>query len=103
MTNYETIISGNIDGKKINDIFKCYDIDYLKCREKKNLLKIKNLRNKLAHGNISFKHAGRNIATNELIDLINSTNITLNEVIGNVSTYIDNKKFVKANNRILSQ
>ncbi len=59
-------------------------------RDDKNALQyVKELRNKLAHGSISFEQSGENITVQELIDLKNRTVNYLRAVIQSFSSYLD--------------
>jgi hypothetical protein len=87
------VISGNLDGRKINEILKDYGIKVLTCPERKELLPIKNLRNKVAHGEITFKEASRGIVISEVEKYIKATDVCLNELIKNVNDYLLNENY----------
>lgn len=75
------IISGNIDAKLINKILKSYGFSALDNPMKIHLLKVKNLRNKLAHGELTFKEVGRQLVLDDLILYISAVNETFSKLI----------------------
>lgn len=87
------IVSGNLDGRKINEILKNYGISVLVCPEKSKLLFIKNLRNKVAHGEITFKEASRGIVISEVEGYISATEVCLNELVNNINSYLLNEHY----------
>lgn len=56
--------------------------------DKSSLLFIKNLRNQLAYGSISFEQSGENVTVSDLIDLKTRTVDYLREVIQSFSRYV---------------
>ena len=46
-----------------------------------HLLKVKNLRNKLAHGELTFKEVGRQLVLNDLKLYIDAVNETFSKLI----------------------
>jgi hypothetical protein len=75
------IISGNIDAKLINEVLKLYGLPVLDNPMKIHLLKVKNLRNKLAHGELTFKEVGRQLVLNDLKLYIDAVNETFSKLI----------------------
>lgn len=82
-------ISGNLDSRKIKEIFKQYGLPdiTISCD---SLLKVKNKRNSLAHGNETFAQVGASFTiedlykmkieiVNFLLHLLNETSLYLNE------------------------
>jgi len=55
---------------------------------------VREMRNKLAHGSISFAECGENITVSELHDLTNRTTDYLREVVRAFSNYIDDHGFL---------
>jgi hypothetical protein len=55
---------------------------------------VRQLRNSLAHGSISFAECGENLTVGELRDLVGRTAAYLREVVGAFRTYIDGHQFV---------
>ncbi|AVR78913.1 hypothetical protein NM96_05790 [Neisseria mucosa] len=91
----KTLFSGNVDGKKINEIFKKYSIKQV-TKEKSCLLKIKSLRNILAHGEKTFNHVGREILNAELRQVSNLTKTCLLESIDNVCDFLTSKTYLNS-------
>jgi hypothetical protein len=86
-------ISGNIDAQKIRDITKQFG-----CQESKNgrdLVTIKEKRNKLAHGEFTFSEIGKEYTVKELIDFKNNTKTYLDNVLINIEQYINNEGYKK--------
>lgn len=63
------------------------------------MVKIMKLRNKLAHGNISFGECGENITVNDLRDLKDRTSEYLAVVVFSFESYVDSYKFLKLDSR----
>ncbi|MDQ6962669.1 MAG: MAE_28990/MAE_18760 family HEPN-like nuclease [Mariprofundaceae bacterium] len=61
-------MSGNLDSKKVKDCMKRYGIT-LNTEKGKKLVIVKNKRNNLAHGNVSFRECGRDLVTSELKEI----------------------------------
>ena len=69
-------------------------------RNDKNALEyVKDLRNKLAHGSISFEQSGENVTVQDLLDLKNRTVNYLREVIQSFKKYVDEFMFLALANR----
>ena len=62
--------------------------------EKGPLALVKNLRNRLAHGSLSFAECGENVTVNDLQDLKQRTVLYLREVIDAFRTYIAGYEFL---------
>jgi hypothetical protein len=84
-------ISGNIDAQKIRDIAEQFG--YQKSKDGRDLVTIKEKRNKLAHGEFTFSEIGRDYTVRELIDLKNSTKTYLNEILANIENYINSEGY----------
>ena len=92
-------ISGNLDRDEIQRLreqYKFYGrISNDNDRLKFILGKIKKIRNDLAHGNISFREAGRNVIMSTLIEFKDEVIKYLEDILSNIDEYIDNGKFRK--------
>lgn len=88
-------ISGNIDGQKIRKIADKYCIEKNRRVNGYKLLIIKNTRNRLAHGEVTFSEIGQNYSLNELDIIRKECKIYLKEFLINVENYINLKKFIK--------
>lgn len=86
-------ISGNLDARKIrDDLGKMYDFNVPeRCDD---LRDVKNARNKLAHGEITFSKAGLSNTIPELIIMKNNVVEYLRIVLTNVDTFITRKGYV---------
>lgn len=90
-------ISGNLNAEKINELIDQYGF-YGKLGIKKNeiepiLNKIVEMRCNLAHGNISFTEASNQKLWNELVNTKEKLIIYLTNLLKNIETYIDGKKY----------
>ena len=93
-------ISGNLDYRSIEKLINDYGFyGKITLRDKrklgKALLKIKNERNALAHGNKSFRQSAEIITIQDLIEFKDLTVSYLKDVTRNISIYIENKKYKK--------
>jgi len=84
-------ISGNIDAQKIRDIAKQFG--YQETGNGRDLVTIKDKRNKLAHGEYTFSEIGRDYTVRDLIDFKNNTKSYLDNVLSNIEQYINNKDY----------
>lgn len=83
--------SGNLDAKEIRKISTKYGLDFdMKSEEIKNL---KEYRNKLAHGEISFQEASNQKSIEYFDNLKTKTIAFLRAFIDAVELYIDQKQF----------
>ncbi|MGG4501637.1 MAE_28990/MAE_18760 family HEPN-like nuclease [Paenibacillus polymyxa] len=91
--NKKTIFSGNLDAMKIKDISSNYGFKITKNKLGKQLLTVKNLRNKLSHGDISFSECGRNYVVNDLKKIKKDVSRFLEHFLDQVEIYITSKKY----------
>lgn len=92
-------LSGSIDRKKIQALARIYGFNHMTppVNEKagEDLEQIKNFRNKLAHGRITFAECGKDKSVKEMVDYKDNAIVYLEGVLLNIETYIKNKKFKK--------
>lgn len=88
------IFSGNLDAQELHKIMSKYGIGALTCKNKKNLVLIKNKRNKLAHGEDTFKNSCRGFTINELNLFGKSVDDSMSQLIDLVNTFLVNKKYL---------
>ncbi|OHY89360.1 hypothetical protein BI375_23765 [Vibrio rotiferianus] len=90
-----TIFSGNIDVRALNDFNKKYGVGRLDLRGKtpENILVIKNKRNKLAHGEEPFRKSCRSYTIAELQELGDSLKRLLDKFIELIDTYVSEERF----------
>lgn len=92
----KSLPSGNLDGIAILQTFTSHGIQVCtsSCYYRPDLLKnIKDNRNELAHGNVSFVEALRDKSVDEINDNTNIVCNFLDELIKLVQDYIDNEKY----------
>ena len=84
--------SGSLDAKEIRKIFSllALDLSTMRCDE---LVQVKNCRNKLAHGEVSFEDYGRNYSIQYLQVSKDHTLTYLNDLISNVDKYLTFKDY----------
>ncbi|MCE1204463.1 MAG: hypothetical protein LWW79_07635 [Holophagaceae bacterium] len=88
----DEIFSGNVDARSIREKLKTYGIKQKKskCDE---LLTVKNKRNSLAHGNITFSHCGKDYTSKQLADMFNIISKYMKGVLDDVEDHINQKKY----------
>jgi hypothetical protein len=86
-------ISGNIDAQRIRDIAKQFG--YKESRDGRDLVTIKEKRNKLAHGEFTFSEIGKDYSVSDLIKFKDNTKDYLEDVLINIEVYINNKEYVQ--------
>lgn len=93
---YNKIFSGNLDHRKIVQIFKGYDIRLknFPIKIRISIKTIKDKRNILAHGSLNFHEAGRNISSKDMKELIDSSYNLLKEYILAVTQYLEEEKYM---------
>ena len=92
MNKYYSLYSGNLDSKKICSIFSKYGIVFNeRIRE---LQTIKDYRNKLAHGEISFEECGREISIQQIEVINQKVSGYINNAINAIEDFIDNNRFL---------
>jgi hypothetical protein len=67
--------------------------------DKNSLQLVKDFRNNLAHGTISFEECGDGVTVVDLVDIKNRTTNYLREVISAFQRHIDNHQFIKPERR----
>ncbi|WFL68035.1 MAE_28990/MAE_18760 family HEPN-like nuclease [Pantoea sp. X85] len=91
------LYSGNLDAKEIRRIFGKYGIVIPEEETGKNLQKIKNARNKLAHGEQSFEEYGRTLVISTIEVYKKQTSLYLQLIINIVKEYITDKSYLAIN------
>lgn len=87
----ETIGGGNLDGDTIFKLFERHGVhtEHANGECQGELMDVKNRRNALAHGSISFAEAGSQVTTPELAQLVNHVDAYLSELRKDVISYLD--------------
>lgn len=94
-----TDISGNLDAQKIRDICNNHGIIIHldpQCRGGEILKEVKEERNNLAHGTISFVECGRNYSIDDLKKIKNETECFLENILEGMKDYYENQLYLKA-------
>lgn len=87
----ETISGGNLDGDAIFNLFERHGVhtEHAKGECQGELKDVKERRNALAHGSISFAEAGSQVTTPELAQLVNHVDAYLSELRKDVISYLN--------------
>lgn len=92
-----TGISGNLDANSIRDVCKKHGIQFNsseECNGGYKLTKVKEQRNQLAHGTLSFVECGRDFTINDLHEIKKEVENFLEEFIVALESYYDNKEYL---------
>jgi len=89
-------IGGNIDAQKIREIAKQFD--YQTSKNGRDLVTIKDKRNKLAHGEYTFSDIGKDYTIQELINYKENTKKYLDDVLSKIDNYINNEGYKTKSN-----
>lgn len=96
--NKKKLFSGNIDRDEINDKSKIYgfstDCDYTHTKHGEKLTTIKQNRNDLAHGNVSFSDIGKGVSFSELEKTSLEAMAYLEAIIINIEDYLNNDGYL---------
>lgn len=90
------LFSGNLDGKKLNELLKKYGIGPITAPGREKLVTIKNRRNSVAHGEEMFKEACRDLSDSDLIELRDSTFAALDGLVANVESFLAERAYLAA-------
>lgn len=91
-----TDISGNLDAEKIRQVCSTHGIPFTTpsgCRGGIALEDVKEKRNQLAHGTLSFVECGRDYTLDDLEKIKNETNIFLNGLLLDMKKYYNDQKY----------
>ena len=88
-------ISGNLDARKIRQLFSLYGLPEITigCA---SMLKVKNKRNSLAHGNETFAQVGSNFTISDLFKMKNEICNFLEHLLNETETYLALKGYKEA-------
>ena len=92
-----TDISGNLNAEKIRQICKEHGIEYsidANCRGGVVIDDVKNKRNNLAHGTISFVECGREYSVEELVKIKDETVKFLDGILAGMENYYNSKLYL---------
>ncbi len=86
------IFSGNLDAKKIREIAEKYGFSHqTDARATKNgakLLTVKEKRNHLAHGDVSFQECGKEYTIQQMVEIKDEVIKYLEEILGNIEQFL---------------
>lgn len=88
-------ISGNLNAKSIKDICNKHHIRYTVIDDKNILDNVKNNRNALAHGDVSFSKCSRDLTINDLENTKDTVINFLEGILKGMKEYCDGKKYRK--------
>lgn len=88
------LFSGNLDGKKLNELLKKYGIGPMTAPGREKLILVKKRRNSVAHGEDMFKEACRDLSDSDLIDLRDSTFDALDNLVANVESFLAERAYL---------
>ncbi|MDF9407039.1 MAE_28990/MAE_18760 family HEPN-like nuclease [Pelotomaculum isophthalicicum JI] len=86
-------ISGNLDAKKIKAICDKHRIRYTLQNKGVSLEKVKNFRNDLAHGDVSFSECARDLTIDDLETIKDEVLIFLDDILQGMKRYYDGKLY----------
>ena len=85
--------SGNLDADEIRKLAD--KIGFEKAVNGRNLVKIKDKRNRLAHGEQTFYDVGKDFSVGDLNDFKNETFAYLSSIMNNIEKFIIDKNYTK--------
>lgn len=88
-------VSGNLDKRKIEALAEKYNFKKNTRINGTDLYKVKNNRNRLAHGEVSFKDLGKSYEKNELNKIKRVCELYLKEMLLKIDIYIKEKEYKK--------
>ena len=92
-----TGISGNLDADSIREVCKKHGIQFKspeECHGGEKLGKVKEQRNQLAHGTLSFVECGRDFTVIDLHEIKIEVEKFLSGFIDAIESYYDNKEYL---------
>ena len=93
------MFSGNVDAKEIRNVAERYgfssETNKSQTKDGYNLLTVKEKRNDLAHGFISFQECGKGYTIQEIINIKNEVIFYLEQILSNIQIYINNKDYIQ--------
>ncbi len=91
LSNDKLDFSGNLDAQKIRELATKYGFDTP--YDGRNLVTIKNKRNRLAHGEQTFYDIGKDFTVGELENFKDETLVFLSDVINKIEKFIIDKQY----------
>jgi hypothetical protein len=95
------LFSGNIHHKTLKEFADklgfSVDTNGIETRGGQRLTDVKNRRNELAHGNLSFLACGKSTAIENILEIKNEVISYLEQILGNIESYLTNKEYLEVN------
>ncbi len=91
-------IAGNLDARKIRELFNSHNIKLTIHHQAfggAELKTVKDKRNDLAHGNVSFCECGREYSVDDLVNIKKQTVIYLRSTLRNMKKFVDERKYAE--------
>lgn len=88
--------SGNLDSREIDKILSKYGIGKITTENKEKLLIVKNIRNKIAHGEEMFKESCRHFTLSDIELIKSATEKVLNDIIHQTENYLSRNRHLKS-------
>lgn len=88
-------ISGNLNARKIRKICDNHHIRYRLKTDGESLEKVKQQRNNLAHGDVSFGECARNLTLNDLETIKDEVFLFMEGILNGMKDYYDKKGYLK--------
>ena len=88
------LFSGNLDGRKLNELLKKYGIGVISAPGREDLVTVKKRRNSLAHGEDMFKEACRDLSDSDLQKLKDSTFAALDDLVALVEIFLAERAYL---------
>ena len=93
LAKFYSMYSGNLDSREIKSVLVKYGIDF---QEKASELKtIKDKRNILAHGELTFEEVGRSLSVEQLQSMKERTFVYLERMIDEIERFVDEGRYKK--------
>jgi hypothetical protein len=96
MTGYKLRLSGNIDAENIRGLAKQYGFSFnvrAEAHGGTKLQTVRERRNHLAHGDMSFDECGRDFAFSELSQIKEEALFYLEDILHNIEEYINDRQY----------
>ncbi len=91
------VFSGNLDARKVKEVAEKYGFSYntnaILTKNGSKLLQVKEKRNDLAHGFISFKECGKDFTFQDIETSKNEVLQYLEEILLNIERFIQNEEY----------
>lgn len=86
-------LSGNLDAKRIKSLCDKHRIRYVAKDEKSSLKMVKDKRNSLAHGDVSFSDCARDLTLSDLSEIKDAVVSFMDGILQGMGNYYDNKEY----------